>query len=415
MAQGLEPQEILGALMRPPGRDDPYPLYAAARQLGPLFAIPEFNLHVCTGFELINGVLRSPDFGKYEFEYLPQEVIDQYVEGGSVHTISSSILDANPPDHRRVRSLISSAFTPRRIAGLAPAITRVAGELFDEFERLGAQGDPVDFMEYFAFRFPVTVICELLGIPEQDRVRFRPLAHDLTVALELIDDLTKLAPADAAAAELRAYFEKLSEQRRAQPEDDLISALVQVNDADDGRLSDGELIANLTLLLVAGFETTTNLLGNGLELALKHPHVAEGVRKGEIPVAAFVEEVLRFDSPVQLTSRTALTDGAKVGGKEVKRGEQVMLLMGAAHRDPARFTDPDTFDPLRPDNTSLSFGGGIHYCLGQGLARLEAQIAFAQLFERFPEIRLAAEPTRSDRLVLRGYETLEVVLQGAAA
>ena len=414
MAQEMQPQEIIGGLMTPEGRKDPYPLYAAARQLGSLFAIPEFNMYVCTGYGEINGVLRSTEFGKFEFDDVPQEWRDQYVEGGSVDVLGRSILNANPPAHRRVRSLISSAFTPRRIAGLEPAITRVADELVDQLERLGAQGEPVDFMEYFAFRFPVTVICELLGIPEQDRSRFRPLAHDLTVALELVNDLSDLAPADAAASELSAYFTKLSEQRRAHPGEDLISALVQVNDADDGRLSDAELIGNLILLLVAGFETTTNLLGNGIELASRHPHVAEGVRKGEIPVANFVEEVLRFDSPVQLTSRTALTEDAKIGNRPIKRGEQVMLLIGAAHRDPTRYPDPDTFDPLRPDNAPLSFGGGIHYCLGQGLARLEAEIAFTQLFARFPDIQVATEPTRSDRLVLRGYETLEVLLRPEA-
>ncbi|WP_034264380.1 cytochrome P450 [Actinospica robiniae] len=410
-AEGLQGQEIIGALMTPAGRGDPYALYAAARKLGPVFGGADLGMYVCTGHDEVNAVLRSPEFGKFEREQIIEGWQESLVEGGSVDTISRSILDANPPDHRRVRSLISSAFTPRRIAGLEPAITRVADQLLDELERRGSRGEPVDFMEYVAFRLPVTVICELLGVPEEDRARFRPLAHDLTVALELIDDLAKLAPADAAALELRAYFEKLTAQRRAQPADDLVSALVQVNSADDGRLSDVELIVNLTLLLVAGFETTTNLLGNGLELALKRPAVKKGLAGGGIPVEDFVEEVLRYDSPVQLTMRVALTDEARIGGQRLKRGEQVLLLIGAANRDPARYPDPESFDPLRPDSAPLSFGGGIHYCLGQGLARLEAQIAFSRLFQRFPEIRAVAEPVRSDRLVLRGYERLEVVLR----
>lgn len=410
-AEGLQGREIVGALMTPEGRQDPYPLYAAARALGPVFGVPDFGMYVCTGYEEINAVLRSPEFGKFEHEQIIAAWQDHLVDGGSVDTISSSILDANPPHHRRVRSLISSAFTPRRIAGLEPAIARVADQLLDELEQRGGGGEPVDFMEYFAFRLPVTVICELLGIPEQDRVRFRPLAHDLTTALELIDDLAKLAPADAAALELRAYFEKLTAQRRAQPADDLVSALVQVNSADDGRLSDVELIVNLTLLLVAGFETTTNLLGNGLELVLRRPNVRAGLSSGGIPVEGFVEEVLRYDSPVQLTSRIALTDEARIGEQRIKRGEQVLMLIGAANRDPARFPDPEAFDPLRPESAPLSFGGGIHYCLGQGLARLEARIAFSRLFQRFPEIHAATDPVRSDRLVLRGYEKLEVVLR----
>jgi cytochrome P450 len=410
-AEGLRGREIVGALMTPEGRDDPYPLYAAARALGPVFAVPDFGMYVCSGYEEINAALRSPEFGKLQREQIIQGWQENLVEGGSVDTISSSILNANPPHHRRVRSLINSAFTPRRIAGLEPAIARVADQLLDEMERLGAQGEPVDFMEYFAFRLPVTVICELLGIPEHDRARFRPLAHDLTVVIELIDDLAKLAPADAAALELRAYFEKLAAQRRAEPADDLVSALVQVNSAADGRLSDVELIGNLTLLLVAGFETTTNLLGNGLGLLLRSPELKAGLASGGIPVEGFVEEVLRYDSPVQLTMRMALTDAARIGEQSLKPGEQVLMLIGAANRDPARFPDAESFDPLRPESAPLSFGGGIHYCLGQGLARLEAQIAFSRLFARFPEIRAAAEPVRSDRLVLRGYEKLEVVLR----
>lgn len=408
--QPVSGQEILGALFTAEGRADPYPLYAAARPLGPVFAVPEFGMTVCTGYEVSNAVLRSADFGKFDLEQNLASWPEPVPPGGSVDTIGRSILEANPPDHRRVRSLISSAFTPRRIAGLEPAIARVAGHLLDELARRGADGAPVDFMEHFAFRFPVTVICELLGVPEQDRERFRPLAHDLTIALELVDDFAKLAPADAAAVELRAYFEKLAAERRAEPADDLVSALVQVNSADDGRLSDRELIANLTLLLVAGFETTTNLLGNGLELALRREPVAAGLHGGGIPVAGFVEEVLRFDSPVQVTARVSLSDEARIGEHRIRRGEEVLLLIGAANRDPARFADPEAFDPLRPDSAPLSFGGGIHYCLGQGLARLEARIAFEQLFRRFPRMRLAAEPVRSDRLVLRGYRTLEVTL-----
>jgi len=411
--EGLRGEEIIGALMTPEGREDPYPLYAAARALGPVFGVPNFATYVCTGYEEINAVLRSPEFGKFEHGQIVELWQGGLREGGSVDTISRSILNANPPDHRRVRSLISSAFTPRRIAGLAPAIERVADQLLDELERLGGRGEPVDFMEYVAFRLPVTVICELLGIPEQDRARFRPLAHDLTVALELLDNPAKLGPADAAALDLRTYFEKLTARRRAQPADDLVSALVQVNSADEGRISDVELIVNLILLLVAGFETTTNLLGNGLELALSRPNVTEGLRSGAIPVEGFVEEVLRYDSPVQLATRIALTDEARIGGRRIPRGAQVLMLVGAAHRDPARFPDPEQFDPLRPESAPLSFGGGIHYCLGQGLARLEAQITFARLFQRFPEIRAAARPVRSDRLVLRGYETLEVALSAA--
>jgi len=406
----MKAEEIVGALMTPEGRVDPYPLYAAARELGPLRKLTDMPAYLCTGYAEINAVLRDGTFGKQVFESWPPELLAVLPEDGAVRAIGQSILDMNPPDHRRVRSLISSAFTQRRISGLESAIARVAEALLDELAERGAGGASVDFMESFAFSLPVTVICELIGVPEKDRHRFRPLAHELTAALELIADFESLGTADEAARELRVYFDELAEQRRREPQDDLVSALVQVNDAHDGRLSGAELVANLILLLVAGFETTTHLLGNGLFLGFENPQVLEEVRKGAIPVSAFVEEVLRYDSPVQLTSRFALVDGAKVGEQEVERGDQVLMLIGAAHRDPKRFQYPDAFDPTRPDNVPLSFGAGIHYCLGQGLAKLEAQVAFEKLFERFPDIAPAGTPTRRDRLVLRGYETLPVTL-----
>lgn len=406
----MHAEEIVGALMTPEGRVDPYPLYAAARELGPLRKLTDLPAYLCTGYAEINAVLRDGAFGKQVFESWPAEMVAVLPEDGSVRAIGQSILDMNPPDHRRVRSLISSAFTQRRISGLESAIARVTEALLDELAERGAGGASVDFMESFAFSLPVTVICELIGVPEKDRYRFRPLAHELTAALELIADFEGLGSADEAARELRAYFDELAEQRRREPKDDLVSALVQVNDAHDGRLSDAELVANLILLLVAGFETTTHLLGNGLFLGFENPQVLEEVRKGAIPVSAFVEEVLRYDSPVQLTSRFTLVDGAKVGDQEVEKGDQVLMLIGAAHRDPKRFPNPDAFDPTRPDNVPLSFGAGIHYCLGQGLARLEAQVAFEKLFERFPDIAPAGTPTRRDRLVLRGYETLPIRL-----
>jgi cytochrome P450 len=409
----MEAEEIVGALMTPEGREDPYPLYAAAREHGPVRRFKDLPSLLCTGYAEINAVLRDPAFGKEEYDALPEEWRAQLTAQGALETTMRSILSTNPPDHRRVRSLISSAFTQRRVAGLAPAIERMTEALLEDLAELGAGGEPVDFIENVAVRLPATVICELLGVPEADRHRFRPLANDLTVVLELMSDFSGLGPADEATAELRAYFADLAERRRAQPQDDLISALVQVNSAHDGRLSDAELVANVVVLLVAGFETTANLIGNGLFLGFEHPEVLARVRAGEIPVAAFVEEVLRYDSPVQLTSRFATAEGAMAGEEPLPKGAQVLLLLGAANRDGRRFEDPDVFDPTRPENVPLSFGAGIHYCLGQGLARLEAQIAFERLFARFPGLAAAGPAERRDRLVLRGYERLPVTL-GAA-
>jgi cytochrome P450 len=412
MAAADDPAQILGALMEPAGRDDPYPLYAALRAFGPLVPLEEGGLYLCPGYEEINAVLRSPEFGGDTAGKWSAEYREQLAEIGLVDYFSYSILESNDPDHRRVRSLVSSAFTPRRIASFEPDIARLTDRLLDALaETAEREGGTVDFMEHFAFSLPVTVICEMLGVPEADRPRFRPLAHELTTLLELsnggLDGLESVASAEN---EVGAYFRDLAEQRRAEPRDDLISALVQVSSEDDGTLTDLELIANVVLLLVAGFETTTNLIGNGLYEALRRPALLEGLGKGEIPVKGFVEEVLRYDSPVQMVGRYALTDTASVAGRPIPKGEEVLLFMAAAHRDPRRFAEPDSFDPARPDNVPLSFGDGIHYCLGQGLARLEARIAFEKLFARFPGIASAGAAERGDRLVLRGYRTLPVSL-----
>jgi cytochrome P450 len=253
------------------------------------------------------------------------------------------------------------------------------------------------------------VICELIGIPDADRETFRPLARDLAAALEPGMTAEMLAAADKAAILLSEYFADLVAERRARPQDDLISALVAVNDAQDGQLSDSELLDNLMLLLVAGFETTTNLLGNGLRIALSDPATASGLRSGSVPVAAFVEEVLRFDAPVQLTSRWR-ADTAEIAGQRVTSADQVWLMLGAGNRDGRRFTDPDAFRPQRAVSGPLSFGAGAHFCVGAALARLEAAVAFPRLLARFPALAPAGEPRRRDGLVLRGFDALPVTV-----
>jgi cytochrome P450 len=313
----------------------------------------------------------------------------------------------NGPRHARIRSVIARAFTPRRVAALEPAIARLTDGLLDAMADHGADGSPVEFMRDFAYLLPVTVICELIGIPEADRVGFRPVARDLAEVFELLDP-DRLPAINAAAVELLAYFTGLAAKRRADPQDDLLTDLLAVSDADDGKLSDAELLHNLTLLLVAGFETTTNLLGNGLQVVLTQPGSGDGLRDGSVPAAAFVEEVLRYDSPVQLTSRVGYE--SKVGGVAISDGTEVVTVIGAGNRDPRRFADPDTFNPMRTDGGPLSFGGGAHFCIGAALARLEGTIAFPRLLKRFPGIASAGEPTRRDRLLLRGFETLPVTV-----
>jgi cytochrome P450 len=397
--------EILTALGTSAGRADPYPLYAALHEIGDVVDVGPGGVMV-VGYDAINLVLRDPGFrvsdeSSFDRDFPAWRQNPAFVQG------ADWILNLNPPRHSRIRSLMARAFTARRIAGLEPAIARMADDLLDAMADRGADGGVVEFMHDFAYLLPITVICELIGIPEEDREGFRPVARDLAGIFEL-NDIETLPSINAAAVELLAYFTGLAARRRASPGDDLLSDLLAVSDAEDGRLTDAELLHNLTLLLVAGFETTTNLLGNGLQIILQDPPAGEAVRDGSVPPAAFVQEVLRFDSPVQLTSR--IGDGTSVSGVPVSPGTGVVTLLGAGNRDPRRFTDPARFDPMRPDGGPLSFGGGAHFCIGAALARLEGAVAFPRLLGRFPKISAAAEPTRRDTLVLRGFDVLPVTV-----
>ncbi|WP_354639850.1 cytochrome P450 [Kitasatospora camelliae] len=405
----MDGEAIVEQLMTVEGRRDPYPLYELARTLGPVIPGPP-DLLLAVGYREVNQVLRNMGFAVAD-----TATRERWEPGFADHSsrvlFSRSILESNAPHHARMRSLIASVFTPRRVAALEPAVTAAVHRLLDEMADRGADGSPVDFMDAFAFRLPVGVICELLGVPEADRYRFRGLASELTATLEIIATDEELAAADRAADELAGYFTELAAARTAHPRDDLVSALVEVAAADESRLSGPELLANLVLLLVAGFETTTNLLGNGLALLFRHPEALAGLRDGGVTPAGFTDEVLRHDSPVQLTSRIALTGGLRIGELEVPYGSGVFLLIGAANRDPDRYEHPDRFDPTRRDSQPLSFGAGPHYCLGAQLARQESQVAVRALVDRFPALAPAGEPVRRDRLVLRGYETLPVILR----
>ncbi|MFD5463814.1 cytochrome P450 [Kitasatospora sp. NPDC127059] len=400
---------IIEQLMTTEGRTDPYPLYARAHELGPVAPAGD-GMFVVSGYAAVNKVLRTPAFGVATADMMAG-LAPEFAEHSSLALFGRSILQRNAPDQPRVRSLIASVFTARRVAALRPAVEAAVGRLLDEMAERGADGSPVDFMDAFAFRLPVGVICELLGVPERDRYRFRDLASDLTVALEIVQDLDELAGADRAADELSGYFTALIAERLARPQDDLVSDLARIAAADGERLSGAELLANLVLLLVAGFETTTNLLGNGLALLFRHPGVAAGLRSGAVTPAGFTDEVLRFDSPVQATARVALEEGLSVEGLPVPADSGLTLLIGAANHDPARYDRPGVFDPSRTDSQPLSFGGGTHFCLGSQLARLEGEVAVPALLDRFPRLAPGGVPTRRDRLVLRGYETLPVTVR----
>ncbi|MEV0537113.1 cytochrome P450 [Kitasatospora sp. NPDC050463] len=405
----MDGASIIEQLTADRGIADPYPLYARAHELGAAAPAGPGTV-LAIGHAAADQVLRNPAFGPEEFERLSEMDAD-LARHSSVTLLGRSILQRNGPDHTRVRSLIASAFNARRVAALRPAVAASAGRLLDRMAEQGGDGSPVDFMDTFAFRLPVEVICELLGVPEPDRHRFRGLAGDLTVALELVQDLAELADADAAADELSGYFTALVAERLARPKDDLVSDLARIAADAPERISGRELLANLVLLLVAGFETTTNLLGNGLALLFRYPQAMEGLRTGALDPARFTDEVLRYDSPVQLTTRVATAEGLDVAGVPTPPGTVVLVLLAAANHDPARYHRPELFDPCRTDSRPLSFGGGSHFCLGSQLARLEAEVAVPALLDRFLRLAPGGVPTRRDRLVLRGFDTLPVTVR----
>jgi cytochrome P450 len=316
---------------------------------------------------------------------------------------AADLLTMDPPDHTRIRRLVSGAFTPKAIAGLEPWIRETAGRLLADAD--AAAG--FDVIDALAFPLPIAVICHLLGVPAQDQASFRAWGHAIAATLE--PRTSEAAAQDSRAAEvaLTAYLRDLVAKRRANPDESLLSALVAVEE-DGDRLSSSELVSTALLLLVAGFETTVNLIGNGTVALLGEPGCWE--RLGEEPalVPAAVEEVLRYDSPVQLTARTAAED-VELDGMALPKGTAVIVAIGGANRDPAVFDQPDRLIIDRPNaSRHLAFSLGMHHCLGAALARLEGRIAVEELTRRYPGLELAAPPVRRPLLVLRGFETVPV-------
>jgi cytochrome P450 len=400
----VDADAIVADLYTEAARVDPNPWYAKLHELGPAHALdPAVRVYsaVANGFAAADEVLRDPRFIKV---LGPADKMDHPV----LATLARSMMFSLEPDHGRMRRLFNKIFTPRRVAALEADLVGAIDELLDRMAELGAGGAPVDFIAEFGYQFPTKVIGLLLDLPESDLAWFRERAQRIDRYLDLggkADE--KLASADSAVLELTEYYLKLIAGRRANPGSDLISDLVKLIDSGDDRLSDDELVANLVVLLNASFVTTMNLLGNGLLPLLARPDLVTRVRADADFASRCVEEVLRYDSPVQLLTRVAGED-TELAGVPIAKGGIILVLLGAANRDPGKHVDPDTFDPDRPDVGHLSFGGGGYFCLGAALSRLEGRLAFPRLLRRFPELALAGEPTRSDTFLLRGYSVIPV-------
>lgn len=394
--------EVLSELLTPEGRRDLAGVFRRLHELGELHR-SQFLGRFVTSYRNVDAVLRDPRVVRRR--PARPDVLPAASEHSSRRLINATFMVQDPPDHTRIRRLVSKAFTPRAVVGLQPAIERILAERLDEID---ARGD-IDLMSDLAFPFPVAVIGHLIGVPEADQPPFQKLVRDLTDALDLAVSDSDLSHADAAADTIAGYFTGLVAERRRRPADDLVSALIAVRDGSD-RLTETELLATLVLLFLAGFETTTNLIGNGMYALLSHPAELEALRRDPALLPGAVEELLRLDTPVQVIPRLTADDVTLPDGTVVPGDRHLLVLLGAANHDPRVFTDPGTLKLSRKEAPTLSFGSGIHYCLGAGLARLEARLVFGALLNRFPRIELVETPQWRDGLTVRGLNRLDLTL-----
>jgi cytochrome P450 len=385
---------------------DPYPYYARLRSMAPVYWVDQVGGWVLTRYADVTAVLRSPGASSDRASKTPQQAGPAFQALNEIR--AHSMLNTDPPRHTRLRSLVNKAFTPKTVEELAPFIRTFVHKALDGAVARGR----MDVMADLAFPLPATVIAEMLGVPPEDRDRFKQWSDDTTAAVgNLPSNLSPevLRRSVEGVRALQAYFRDIIARRRAEPRDDLISGLIKAQEEGD-RLSDQELLANCVLLLNAGHETTTNLIGNGTYALLRHPDQLQRLRDDPSLIPTAVEELLRYDSPVQFTNRI-LTADMELGGKTLRAGQMVLLLLAAANRDPEQFPDPDRLDVGRVNNKHVAFGLGPHFCLGAPLARLEGRLVIEALLGRAPHLHLdGPQPRYRQNFNLRGLESLHVSL-----
>lgn len=388
-------------------RQNPYPTYRRFREADPVHWSAVFGFWVCTRYDDIISILRHSKASANPRDW---EQFDDYVEAlggtGPAYDMQSRwMLLKNPPDHTRLRKLVTKALTPRVVENMQVHIQDIADDLLDTVHAKRR----FDIIQDLAFPLPVIVIAELIGVPTQDREYFRDWTAALARSLDPIITPEITQAADKATEDLIAYFTALVAERRNSPQDDLLSGLIAAEEEGD-KLDEDELLAMTILLFAAGHETTMNLIGNGMLALFRNPDQMAKLKADPSLIKTAVEEFLRYDGSVQITARVALED-IEVGGKTIRKNQQALLLLGAANHDPAHFSNPDRLDITRQENPHLTFGHGIHHCLGAPLARVEAQIAINSMLRRMPNIQLATDQLEwRDMLTLRGLKALPVVL-----
>ncbi|MEO1061407.1 MAG: cytochrome P450 [Actinomycetota bacterium] len=386
---------------------DPYPVLGELREATPIFRNEATDQWMLTRFDDISRTLKDRRLGRaYTLRYSHAELgkPEPDPRWSSFHEHEAwSLLCLEPPDHTRIRRLISKVFTPRAVAAMADDIAAFSDELLDRCADLGT----FDLLADYAQPYSVAVICSMLGVPAADTQRLLDWSHAIVKMYELSASDDTKAAADRAAAEYIDYTRTLIAEKRRRPDDLLVSRLVAVEDGGD-TLSEAEIVSTTMVLLEAGHEATVNTLGNGFRALLHHPDQWARLVDGEVAAPSAVEELLRWDAPLQLFERWVLEDGVEIAGQAIAVGEEVAMLFGSAQRDPRRFDDPDAFDVGRGDPAHIGFGGGIHFCIGAPLARQELARSVSGFVERFPRLRLVEEPRYHPTFVIRGLTALRL-------
>ncbi|MGW0056440.1 cytochrome P450 [Nocardia nova] len=399
-----EPDDLLRQmLLTEYGESGPYEGYRLLRETAPVL-VSASGVVVLSRYADCQAALRNRRLGKAD-ESLGFRLTDvpEDLQRTTLHRFRRTMLFRNPPDHERLRRLVADAFTHRHVEQLRPRIAERIDHLLDA----AAERERIDIISEIALPLPVAVIGDLLGVPESDRAAAAPLVRCLLAPLEPASDTAAIRRAADAETQLVEYFSTLLAEKRTDPQDDLLSRLAIARGAD--ALDEDEMVGSAILLFAAGFETTTNLIGNGLAALLAHPDQLAALRDEPALASNAVEELLRYDAPVQTNGRTALADTA-IGDVSVPDGTVVLMLLGSANRDPDRYDDPDILDLRRRNPAPLSFGSGIHFCLGAALARTEAMELFPRLLARFPGLAADGEPVWRPGLSFRGLASLPVSL-----
>jgi pimeloyl-[acyl-carrier protein] synthase len=398
----------LSNLYHPEVRADPYPFYAQLRSQDPVHWDEAMGFWVLTRYADIASVYADARFSRAQglrrgFERLPES--EQRIAEPVYGTFSKTMFYADPPYHTRLRGLVNNAFTPHAVEQMRPYVQQMVDSLLSDVQ---SQGE-MDAIHDLAHPLPILVVSQMLGLPSEERARFKQWSDDLFAILGSVPHAPEsMEHASRSLAELTDYLTTLSHSRRQQPQNDLLSALVGVVDEGE-RLTQEELIANVTILLSAGHETTSNLIGNGLLALVRNPDQMQKLREKPKFISSAIEEMMRYDNPVQIAYRSAAED-VEIGGKFIRKGQLVNSVLAAGNRDPERFSEPDRFDISRDEGRHLGFGLGIHFCIGAPLVRLEAQIAFSTILRRFPKLHLATENLEwQEHSIFRGVKSLPLV------